>query len=333
MTKTDRRCQPPRTINHDGGLRRLGIELEFAALSARDGALVVQRELGGTVVEDDPHRCRITSTSLGDFVCELDTQYAHPPEGNGSDGEARSTGQVLRRLQDDLRTLFGDISSVIMPCEIVCPPLRIDQAQEIDRLVATLYSAGAQGTRASPFYGFGAQLNPEIAEGGIDWIVSVFKAYVMLSDWLRAVMKIDLTRRATAFANPFPKAYALEVTDPEYWPDQARFIDDYLASNPVRNRELDLLPLLAWLDGDRVRATVSDPRIKPRPTFHYRLPDSNFGQPGWGIMLEWNRWCVVERLAENRTLLDRMAVAYRENRDQVLAKDWALPASEWILAR
>lgn len=332
MIQADRLHPPPRTTRDDGGPRRLGVELEFAALSARDGALVVQRELGGTLIEDDPHRSRITSTSLGDFVCELDTQYAHPPkEAVAVDGGEASASRVKRRFQDELRTLFGDISSVVMPCEIVCPPLRLDRMPEIDGLVRALHEAGAQGTRASPFYGFGAQLNPEIAEGGTEWIVSVFKAYLMLSDWLRAVLKIDLTRRATAFANPFPKAYALMVTDPDYWPDQSRFIDDYLASNPVRNRELDLLPLLAWLDEDRVRAAVPDPRVKPRPTFHYRLPDSNFGQPDWSITLEWNRWCVVERLAENRVLLDRMAVAFHENRSQTLSKDWALPASEWLL--
>ncbi|OBX33760.1 putative amidoligase enzyme [Halomonas elongata] len=38
------------------------------------------------------------------------------------------------------------------------------------------------------------------------------------------------------------------MLDPDYQPDLRTLIDDYLEYNPTRNRELDLLPLFAYLD-------------------------------------------------------------------------------------
>ncbi len=152
----------------------------------------------------------------------------------------------------------------------------------------------------------------------------------MLSDWLRAVISVSLTRRVLAFADPFPPNYVLQVTDPDYRPDMNALIDDYLLYNPTRNRELDLLPLFAWIDEKRVRAVVDDKRIKMRPTFHYRLPDARLDRPDWTIITEWNRWCVVERLAERPDKLAAMAGAYRENMGRLLPRDWAIMASEWI---
>jgi hypothetical protein len=45
------------------------------------------------------------------------------------------------------------------------------------------------------------------------------------------------------------------------------------------------LPLFAFLDEDRVRAKLDDPLIKSRPTYHYRLPNTDFHKPNWGIVL------------------------------------------------
>ena len=320
---------PPRTRTPEGRPRRVGVELEFAAVSAREGARHVQHLFGGHIEESDPHRYRISGTALGDFVSELDVQYAHRPAS--PDEAGFDLGASLEGFSEAIRRFVGDVSSLVMPCEIVCPPVEITALPEIARLVPALTEAGAEGTRASPLYAFGAQFNPDVAEGGDEWIVAVFKAYLLMSDWLRAVMSIDLTRRIIAFADPFPRAYVEKVVAPDYWPDMAAFTADYLAANPTRNRELDLLPLLAWFDEDRVRRQVKDKRVKRRPTFHYRLPDANLGQPGWGILLEWNRWCLVERLAERRDTLDRMGAAYLEGRARVFKENWAIRTSEWLL--
>lgn len=159
----------------------------------------------------------------------------------------------------------------------------------------------------------------------------MLKAYLLLSDWLRAIMNVDVTRRVAAFSDPFPSHYVLATVHPDYWPPVQRLIDDYLRSNPTRNRELDMLPMFAWFDEERVRRAVQDNRVKKRPTFHYRLPDANIGREGWSLMLEWNRWRLVEELAEDRERLNRMGAAYIENARHFIPKNWAVPASEWLL--
>ena len=320
--------RPPRETNHAGDVRRVGVELEFAAVTARDAARIVRRVFGGTVKVIDHHRFAILETRLGDFRSELDSQFLHRTE---MEAEAPTGLQVLMaNFQDAFHGVLGDIGSALIPCEIVCPPLKIDDLPRLDSLLEELRRVGAHGTDVSPLYAFGMQLNPDIADKSADWIVSVLKAYLLLSDWLRAVISVNLTRRVLAFADPFPPDYVLHVTDPDYRPDMTTLIDDYLVHNPTRNRELDLLPLFAWIDEARVRAAVDDKRIKVRPTFHYRLPDARLDRPDWTITTEWNRWCVVERLAERPDKLAAMAAAYRENQERLLPRDWAIMSSEWI---
>jgi len=198
-------------------------------------------------------------------------------------------------------------------------------------LVDRLVTAGASGTKSSPFYAFGTQLNPEIAGEDSEWITAVFKAYLLMSDWLREVIGIDGTRQFAAFAEPFPPSYIARVVHPDYWPTREQLIDDYLAENATRNRELDMLPLFMELDSERVRRVVRDLRVAARPTFHYRLPDANLGDPDWDLMLEWNRWCVVEELAEKRDVLDRMGVAYIANSERLLPREWPVLASEFLI--
>lgn len=321
---------PPRAHAPGGAPRRVGVELEFAALDAGAGADIVAGLFGGRIARENPHRFHIRDTALGDFTSELDTRYAHPdPDAPPA---ADRIDAALRQAEATLRELFGDISAAVMPCEIVCPPVAIADLPRIERLVHALEAAGASGTRASPLHGFGAQLNVEIAAGGSAWVLAAMRAHALLSDWLRAVMEIDVTRRLTAFTDPFPPDYVALIVDPAYAPDDARLIDDYLRHNPTRNRELDMTPLLAWMDGDRVRAALDDPRIKPRPALHYRLPDANFGRPGWGVLPEWRRWCVVERLAEDRELLAAMGRDWRAAAAPGgTPRNWALRASEWLL--
>jgi len=326
---------PPRQANADGVERRIGVELEFAAVTARDGARLVQTLFGGTIREEDPHRFHVLDTALGKFTCELDTQYVHRPEDD-SETEEPAPGsdlfaELLSEFRWEMRRVLGDVSSVIVPCEIVCPPIPISDLPKLHTLLDGLAGAGALGTHSSPLYAFGAHLNVEIATREPAWITALLKAYLLLSDWLRAVMEIHPTRRLAAYVDPFPADYVMKVVDAGYRPNIAQLTDDYLAANPTRNRELDLLPLFAWFDHARVRRAVPDRRIKARPAFHYRLPDAKLGEPGWSLILEWNRWCVAEQLAEKPDLLDAMGAAYQANRGRFMPADWAVKATEWLI--
>lgn len=100
-----------------------------------------------------------------------------------------------------------------------------------------------------------------------------------------------------------------------------QLIDDFITDNPTRNRELDMLPLFAHLDEDRVRARVDDPLIKARPTYHYRLPNTNLADPEWGVLTEWNRWVIVERLAAAHNRRRQLADTYLQRNPEDFM-DW-----------
>ena len=101
----------------------------------------------------------------------------------------------------------------------------------------------------------------------------------------------------------------------------------------TRDRELDLLPLFAHLVPDQVYATVSETLVKPRPTFHYRLPNSRVDDAAWGgVIEEWNRWVAVERLAADAP---RLAEARVEVRDRLAGENdqgWREWPGGWLPA-
>jgi hypothetical protein len=214
-----------------------------------------------------------------------------------------------------------------VPCEIVCPPIPWDKCHALDGLVAELRRLGAAGTREGLFYAFGAQLNPELPRLDVETILSTVRAFVLLRDWLRFEIDVDVVRRMAFFESPFPNGYCAQVLDPDYAPDLAGFIDDYLESNATRDRELDLLPLLCHLDEDRVRAALPDEKINPRPTWHYRLPNSEVERSDWSIGLEWDRWVRVERLAADPDRLARAADAWLDNHESLVPRDWTSRAT------
>jgi hypothetical protein len=56
---------------------------------------------------------------------------------------------------------------------------------------------------------------------------------------------------------------------------------------------------------------VEDPHlVKPRPAFHYRLPNCMLDEPDWRIAREWNTWVAVERLAHDTARLAEMSRDY-----------------------
>ena len=315
---------PPLELNFEGQPRHVGVEIEFGSVSTAEAASKVHQLFGGDLECEDRHRYHIRNTAYGDFMVELDLQYVHGDVWwSGTD----EPGSLKGRLRD----LLGEISELIVPNEVVCPPIEIGRLGELERLLECLVDIGARGSTANPLYAFGCQLNPEIASRDPGYILSVLRAYMLLSAWLRSVIELDLSRRLTNFADPFPRTYVDMILSPGYAPDTDQLIDDYIEYNPTRNRELDMLPLFAWLDEHRVRTRVPDTLIKARPTFHYRLPDARIGQQGWSLTLEWNRWCVVEQLAANGNKLRDMSEAFLENESRFLSSNWAIRASDWLL--
>lgn len=305
----DRLLTPPRPLTAEGRPRRVGVEIEFAGPTCAEVAGLVAGLFGGRVVEREAYSYEVRDSRLGDFEIELDWSHAHPGKPKPSDPEQDSLADQVER---GLREALGAVGELVMPAEITTAPLQLEALVDIDRLVEALRARGATGTGGSPLYAFGLQLNPELAARDAGYLADTLKAFLLLEDWLRRDSGIDASRRLTPFVSHFPADYVRRVVDPDYRPDLAGLIDDYLEANPTRNRDLDLLPAFAELDGERVRARVDDSLVKARPAFHYRLPDSRVGRPGWGVIADWNRWMRVERLADDRARLDEAGRAFRE---------------------
>jgi len=124
------------------------------------------------------------------------------------------------------------------------------------------------------------------------------------------------------------------VLAPGYAPDLDGLVDDYLKYNPTRNRGLDLLPILAMHDLEKVKAISEEPElVRARPAYHYRLPNSMIEDRSWSLAAEWNRWVLVERLAACPELCLPMAEDFLAHldRNRVGFRDlWLRRSARWV---
>ncbi len=297
---------PPRLYREGNAERRVGVELEMANVSLEVMADTVVEHFGGEVRRQSAFHYQVVDSRAGDFEVELDASVLK------SQRYRKLLQDIGIELKDDasesLDQRVSDLAGLVVPHELVAPPIPIQLLPELDALRAALHGKGAKGTHGSVFYAFGLQINTEIATRDTDWLTRMLRAFFVLNEELVERGRIDFARKLSPYISAFPGRYRRLVLDPDYRPDQATLIDDYLKANPTRNRPLDMLPLFAWLDRDRVaQAPVEHDLIKPRPTFHYRLPNCQIDDAGWNLSLAWNDWVRVERLAEDAEQLDHLA--------------------------
>lgn len=327
---------PPHPRNPEGKIRRVGVEIEFAGIVPYDAAQLVIERFGGRAEAVSPHRLKVVDTRWGTFVIELDAKYVHPDAKVIDRPPKSDTEWDLQRHQmrvdfhTKTRELIGDVVAGLVPTEVVCPPVPWNELDGLDALFDALREHGAKGTDASLLYGFGLHLNPEVPSLAPESILAHLRAYLLLAAWLRDQIDIDITREVLPHANPFPKAYAIKLLDPAYRPGLDQLIADYLEHNPTRNRELDMFPLFAYLRPDHASELFGDALIKPRPTFHYRLPNAQLSTPGWGPIIEWNRWQKVERLAADPERLASQAREYLAHHAQSPMSRWLDKLRDWM---
>ena len=319
---------PPHTKTADGNARRIGVELEMIGLDVVEVSRIVARHTDGEQQETSRYEYSIHGDEAGDWAVEFDFEYLKQ-KGR----EETNEDEPLALLEETTEHVLRAGAETIVPVEVVSPPLPMPRLADVQSLIARLRSAGAKGTGAGISYAFGMQFNPELPALDAGTILAYLKAFLCLYDWLKAHSAPDLTRQLTRFMAPFPDGYVRKVVDPDYWPERNTLIDDYLADNPTRNRALDMLPLFLHLDKKRVRQTVDDPRVKPRPTLHYRLPNSEIDREDWGIHIAWGDWLEVEALAADRNRLDDLCAAYAKWLDQPLEHvldDWTGEIESWL---
>jgi hypothetical protein len=313
---------PPRPQNAHGGPRGVGLELEIGGLSLETTLAVVQSAVGGIAVQESATQARVEHTPWGTFHVEFDSRslkertYLRPLERVG----VVEPGSPAAQAVED-RVLR--VASELVPVEVVTPPIPWTRLHELDGLWAGLRAAGAEDTHQSVLYAFGLHLNPEAPDSEVTSLCDLLRAYLLLEPWLTQAIEVDLSRRITPYIRPFPAAYRQIVLAHDYAPDWPAFVADYVAYNPTRNRTLDLLPLIVhatWFD---LADDVKDWHlIKPRPAYHYRLPNSEISTPGWTPAIDWNRWVLVERLAASPELLRELCAEYLAAGSGVGAKRW-----------
>jgi hypothetical protein len=299
----DRFLSLPAADRATGEARRVGIEIEFAGLTESRAAEVVAGALGGRIARVAEYELAIEDTAVGRVDCYLDTAFR-------------------KGRQHALSRLGLEIGREVIPVELVTEPLDPGMLPRIDALRETLRQAGAIGSRDGLLLSFGVHLNVEVVSPEVpDWL-PVLTAFALIEDWLRLADPIDGSRRILPFVDPYPTSFVrgiLALPPDAAMHDVVRF---YLAENPTRNRALDMLPLFARIapeEIERERARLG--KIAPRPTYHYRLPDSRIDEPSWRLAYEWNRWVLIERVAADPEIMARLRKGWQASR-WTLRSDW-----------
>lgn len=315
-----------------GEARRVGVEMEMAGVTLDAMAEAVRQEFGGRVSSEGPFVTRVQDTSFGNFAVELDARVL----------KDREFQKHLQRLGIELDSSdsaaldrwLASAAGLLIPHEIVAPPLPLDVLPRIDRVRAALQRQGARGTESSLLYAFGLQLNIEAHSLEAAWLTSILQAFVLLYEALVKAGNIDFSRQLSPYIKPFPGSYVRHVLQPDYRPGITELIDDYLEHNPTRNRPLDMLPLFAEIDRERVMAApVERELIKPRPALHYRLPNCEIDDPDWTLARPFNGWAEVEHLAADRERLEATSLDFLQRPAQALgqlADEWAKRIRDWF---
>lgn len=308
--------------------RLIGVEIEFSNLPLEKSAHVIIKLFGGTIEKNSRYDYKVKDTEIGDFGLELDAGLL----------KKLVTDDTFNKFTkifggDELNDLLEKTASKLIPYEIVVPPIAISQLEKIDILVDHLRLAGALGTTHAFQYAFGVHLNIEPPDLETRTVLRHFQSFLMLQQWLERQTEVDITRKFSPFIESFPTDYLKLVMASTYRPQKYKFIKDYLVHNPTRNRVLDMLPLFAFWDKDLIRKHLPKEKVRPRPAFHYRLPNSKIDLFHWRISDEWRLWQIVEILANNRRAFERLQKDFNKYlRDIFSTKDeWMERTHRYVL--
>ncbi|MCW9708339.1 amidoligase family protein [Fodinibius salsisoli] len=316
---------PPVKTNSEGNPRNVGFELEFAGISITKTAQIICNLFGGSIKQNNRYDVQVTDTELGHFTVELDARVLQKIarqdvfDTSNLDLEEGSFRKSVEEMIDKL-------AMSVVPIEIVMPPIPLNKLSRLEVLRRALQENRAEGTKASLVHAFGMHINVEAPDLRTPTLLRYLRAFLLVYPWLLSKLNIDISRRISPFVDPFPERYVRNILDPKYDPDKAQFVEDYLKFNPSRNRPLDMMPILGMHNSERVQQVMKGEKNRPRPTFHYRLPNSRIDDESWRFTEELAYWMVAEQLAEDQEMLQKLSRLYLvRDRDTLLSfhKEWA----------
>lgn len=306
---------PSVTVKDDGTPRMVGFELEFSGLTLDQAVDVVQSSLGGNPGSGTAAEQVVHVESLGDFNVELDWDFLKRKAEESDQNE--ESGEWVDQL--------SKAASFLVPVEVVCPPIPIANLDALNPLVSALRKAGAVGTEESLIAAYGVHINTDSPDLDASTLFAYLRAFSLLQWWLVEAHQVDTTRKISPYIDLYSENYIKQLLSRSD-PSIDAVFSDYLEYNDTRNRALDMLPLLAEIDGERVRSVVDDPKIKARPAFHYRLPNCNIEQTDWSLAKSWNNWCIIDQLACCTDDLSELGAAFLDADRPILG----VSRDEWV---
>lgn len=323
------RCHMPDVMTtREGETRRVGVEIEISGLGYEELVALTAQILEGDASTGGRYVSKI-NTGLGEFVVELDSAPI-----KDLDLQDERVPESLRELGGHAMDVIDYAAERLVPLEIISPPVPFDQLDTIETLSDQLREAGAVGSREAILYAFGLQLNPELPDLDADTLRRYLQTFAALYDWLKSRHQLDFSRKLTTYIEPWAGRYVDRLVASDYSPDLEGLMRDYLEDNPTRNRALDLMPLFAHLDADLLAEYVDDPRIKARPTLHYRLPDCDIDNPRWHFSTVWNDWVVLEQIVADPARQRELNDLFRESRTLLsfrnLTSTWRTRCQQWL---
>ncbi|MDX1492143.1 MAG: amidoligase family protein [Pseudohongiellaceae bacterium] len=309
-------------MNDDGETRRVGFELEFSGVNLEQTLKALSDVYPCKLLSRTDAEAKVELGDIGQFNIEIDWAYL----------KDKASEKGSKPTEEDWITLLSQAATFLVPMEVVCPPIPVNKLDMLLPLVSSLKKAGAIGTDESLIAAYGVHINTEIPKLDAASLSAYIRAFCLLQWWLVDERGVNLARRLSPYIDLYPENYIKQVLS---YSDASmeQIFSDYLQFNPTRNRALDLLPLLASIDETKVRSVVDDPRIKPRPAFHYRLPDCKIEQDNWSLSDAWDTWLVVETLASNEDDLITLGKEFLSSDRPILdvsRSQWVERIKQWI---
>lgn len=321
MQKGNRIFDLPPVVNKaDGNIRKVGFELEFSGLTLDQTGEAVQSAIGAIVDTETAAEKVLKVEGLGSFNVEVDWAFLKQLAANASQEEEKWVDRL------------SQTAAKVVPIEVVCPPIQIDQLDVLEQMVSALRDAGAEGTDESLIAAYGVHINIELPDLEAETIHAYLVAFCLLQWWLSDAHAVNISRKVSPYIDLFSEDYIKAVLSRKS-PTMTDVFEDYLTHNASRNRALDLLPLLAHIDEKRVFESVDDPKIKSRPAFHYRLPNCQIEQPDWSLSRSWNIWQAVEKLATRPQDLEYLSSRFFDFERPVIGIDttsWNELIDQWL---